>query len=187
VYVLPNHYAYGDRVDYLHILGEVHNGTGDHIRYVHIAADVYGSSGQFLTDDSTVIRLNSLPAGTSTCFQILLEEPAGWSSYEFEPPAYSTGGSVPPNLTFVEDSGSYDPAYGWYKITGTLRNDHGSRVEYAKIVGTLYDAANRVVGCGFYYGPSLEPGEEKTFTMSFYSRDYADVSRYRLQADGRPQ
>ena len=187
LYVLPTHFAYVDTIGYLHILGEVHNGTTDHLRYVSVVVDIFDGNGQLLATDTTSPRLNNLPPGTSICFDAMLEEPHGWSTYEFRPPSYMTGGRPWPSLSIVDDIGSYDPPSGTYLVAGKLRNDHGGRVEYSKIVATLYDGASIVVGCGFYYGPHLEPGEAKDFAIRFRSRDYADVQRYRLQADGTPR
>ncbi|HUW12361.1 MAG TPA: S8 family serine peptidase [Anaerolineae bacterium] len=187
LYILPNHFAYADTIGYLHILGEVHNGTADHLRYVSVVVDIFDGNGQLLATDTTLPRLDNLPAGTSICFDAMLEEPAGWSTYEFRPPSYMLDGRPWPRLAIVDDNGSYDPPSGTYLVAGKLRNDHGSRVEYTKVLATLYDEDNVVVGCNFYYGPHLEPEEARDFAMRFRSRDYADVRRYRLQADGTPR
>ena len=186
LYVLPNHLAFVDTVGYLITLGEVHNGTTDYLRYVSVDADIFDGSGQLLATIYSPARLDNLPPGTSTCIRGLMKEPAGWSTYEFRSPTAMTGGHPFPRLSVVSDSGAYDPHSGDYRVSGTLRNDHGSRVNFATIVGTLYAADNTVIGCQFYYGPSLDPGETKDFSMRFYGRNYADATRYRLQADGTP-
>ena len=70
-----------------------------------------------------------------------------------------------------------------------MRNDHGSRVQYVKIVGTLYDGAGTVVGCtyGYVSGTHLDPGGTGSFSLTFIGRDYVDVASYRLQVDGNAQ
>lgn len=189
VYILSNHSSYVDSIDYLHIVGEVQNNTANHLRFVKITANIFNSSGQLLDTDFTYIYLDNLPAGDRTCFDILLEEPAGWSYYEFEAPTYRTDGEPLPNLTVFNDSGSYNSTFGWYEIIGQVRNDHGTRVEYVSPVGTVYNASGVVVGCNFTYVNSthLDPGQTSSFEMTFSGRDYADVTSYRLQVDGNPQ
>lgn len=189
VYVLSNHSSFVDSIGYLHIVGEVWNNTASHLRFVKIAVNIFSSSGQLLDTDFTYTYLDKLPAGDKTCFHILLEEPAGWSYYEFESPTYWTDGEPLPNLAVFNDSGSYDSVYGWYEIVGQVRNDEGSRVEYVQPVGTLYNESGTVVGCDFTYVNSthLDPAQTSSFKMTFVGRDYRDVVSYRLQVDGDAQ
>jgi len=186
VTILTNHSHYIDSIDYLHIVGEVLNNTGDHLRFVKITANIYNSAGQLLDNDFTYIYLDNLPAYQKTCFHLLLSRPAGWSHYQFESPSYWTDGTTLPNLTVLNDDGSYDPTFDWYDLAGEVRNDSGRRVEYVSPVGTLYNAFGTVIGCDFTYVDSthLDPGQTSSFEMTFVGRDYDDVARYRLQVDG---
>lgn len=187
VEVLPNHSSYVDSIDNLWIVGEVQNNTDDYLRFVRITTNLFDTAGQLLDISSSYIDLDSLSPDEKTCFSVLFsEEPAGWAYYEFEA-RYRTGGEPLPNLVIFNDSGSYDPTFGWYEIIGQVRNDHGSRVEFVKPVGTLYDGAGTVVGCDFAYvnARDLEPGQTGSFEMLFTGRDYSDVDAYRLQVDGR--
>jgi len=70
-----------------------------------------------------------------------------------------------------------------------VRNDHGTRVDFVSPVGTVYNAAGKVVGCDFTYVNStdLDPGQSSSFEMTFLGRDYSDVTSYQLQVDGNPQ
>lgn len=188
VYVLSNHSSYVDSIDYLHIVGEVWNNTSVHLTFVKIIADIFDDVNHLITTDFTYTYLDTLPAGEKTCFHILLPDPTGWSSYQFEKPTYWTDGSPLPNLALVDVSGAYNPTYGWYDIVGMVRNDHGSRVEYVSPVGTLYNAAGTVIGCNFTYVSStyLDPGQTSSFEITFVGRNYPDVAWYRLQVDGKP-
>ena len=189
VHILSNHSSYVDSIDYLHIAGEVQNNTTNHLRFVKITANIFSGSGQLLNTDFTYIYLDNLPASDRTCFHIALEEPAGWSYYEFEAPTYRTDGEPLPNLTVFNDSGSYNSTFGWYEIIGQVHNDQGTRVEFVSPVGTVYNASGVVVGCDFTYVNSthLDPGQTSSFEMTFSGRDYADVTSYQLQVDGNPQ
>lgn len=188
VQILQNHSYYVDSIDYLHVVGEVLNNTGNHLRFVKITANFFNVSGQLLDTDFTYIHLDNLPAHDKTCFELILQEPPSWSYYQFEAPTYWTDGEPLPNLTILNDSGSYNPTFGWYEIIGQVRNDHGSRVEYVSPVGTAYNASGTVVGCDFTYVNSthLDPGQTSSFEMTFSGRNYADVTLYRLQVGGNP-
>lgn len=189
VRILNNHFAYIDTIGYLHIVGEVENDTSSYLRFIKIIANIFNSSGRLLDTDFTYTYLDNLSPGDRTCFHIVMEEPIGWSYYEFEPPVYSIEGNPLPNLTVFNDSGSYKSGLGWYEIVGQVRNDHGTRVEYVSPVGTLYNASNTVVGCDFTFVSSthLDPGQASSFKMIFSGRDYADVTSYRIQVEGNPQ
>lgn len=190
VYVLPNYSFYQTSWGALHIVGEVMNNTSSHLTFVKISANLFSSEGELLDTDYTYAYLDDLPAGHKTCFDVLfLNPPSGWSYYEFEAPTYWTDGNPLPNLTILNDSGSYDPTDSGYKIIGQVRNDHGSRVEYVNSVGTLYNSSGTVLGCGYTYVNSthLNPGQVSAFKIDYYGRDYGDVDSYRLQVDGNPQ
>jgi hypothetical protein len=189
VHIPANNTYYVDSIGYLHVVGEVQNNTDDYLHFVQIYADFYAQDGTLLDTVTTYTYLDNLPPYTGTCFDILLPEPEGWSYYEFEDPVYWTDGSAPPDLTILNVSGSYDDIFGWYEITGQIRNDHESRIEYITPVGTLYNANNYVIGCDFTYvdGTHLEPDETSSFVIYFVGRDYYDMDHYRLQVDGDAQ
>jgi hypothetical protein len=188
VHILQNYSHYVDSIDYLHIVGEVLNNTSDHLWSVKITVNIFNGGGQLVDVDYSYMYLSNLPAWDKTCFEVLLQEPTDWAYYQFEQPTYWTDGTPLPNMTVYNDSGSYDPTYGWYEIIGLVRNDHGSRVEYVSPVGTLYNASGAVVGCDFTYVSSthLDPDQTSSFKLTFFGRDYSGVTLYRLQVDGYP-
>jgi len=188
VHVLPNYSDYVDNIGNLHIVGEVLNNTPDHLWLVKIPVTFYNSSGQVVGTDYTYTWLDNLQAGDKTCFHILLDEPAGWTRYEFGTITHWPGHALP-NLALLNHTGSVIN-YGWYQIAGQVRNDQGTQVNSVQVVGTLYNAAGTVVGCwwdGSTDPTNLNPGQVGTFEIQFVFRDHSDVASYRLQADGGPQ
>jgi len=188
-YILSNHSWYVNSIGSLHVVGEVQNNTSNNLRFVRITANFFDSHGVLLDVDYTYTWLDNLPAGDKTCFDLFVSEPSGWAYYEFEAVSYWTDGDPLPNLTVLNDSGSYISYFGWYKIIGIVRNDHGTRVEYVNPVGTLYNASGTVIGCDFTYvnATHLDPSQQSSFEMTFIGRDYVDAASYRLQVDGNPQ
>lgn len=187
--ILSNYSYFVDSINYLHVAGEVQNDTTSTLRFVKIIADFYNSQGQMIANDYTYTYLDDLPPNTKTCFLISLQQPTGWASFQFESPSYSTGGHALPNLTILNPVTSID-SYGDYKIVGMVRNDQGVLVKYVQTIGTLYDAAGKVLDCDFTYVNStdLTAGQSSSFTMTFVLRSsYTNVASYQLQVDGSPQ
>lgn len=187
VRILYNHFDFVDQVfGDLHIVGEVHNGLAEPVWLVKVAVVVYDSQGVIVDTDFDYIDLDTLPAGAKTCFHIWFDGvPTDWAYYEFEEPTYSLGGDALP-LTIINDHGQYDN--GAYEILGQVRNDRDLTVDGAEVVGTLYRADDVVVGCTLHYpnATTLTPGQVSAFKTRTTLRDYADVTTYRLQADGVP-
>ncbi len=186
--VMPNYAHYVDNSGHLRIVGEVRNHTPGHLRSVRITAKLFREDGYLLDSEVGHTKLNKLPPGDRTCFDVLFwDQPANWSYYDFQI-NFRHGGAPLPNLNTLGEAGSQDPASGWYIIAGQIRNDHGTRVEYVKPVGTLYDAGGAVVDCQFTFVDTvhLENGQTSDFELTFRKRGYDQVRSYRLQVDGNP-
>ncbi len=188
VQILPNDFYYIYSNTYLNVVGEVLNNTSYDLSFVEITAKFYNASGQLLDQGSAYIYLQYLPAWGYTCFEISVPIPSGWAYYQFEAPTYYTDGHPLPNLTILNDSGSYLPTLGWYEIIGQVRNDEGVSVTFVSPVATLYNDLGKVVGCDSVNVDStnLTPGQISSFDITFLNRDYSDVTSYRLQVDGKP-
>ena len=189
VQILPNTFHYVNIIDYLHVVGEVHNYTGSYLRFVRISANFWNAANELVATDYTYTWLDNLPPGEKTCFELSVEEPVGWTHYDFEAPTYNTSGRALPNLAVVGASGSVDSTFDWYEIIGQIRNDHGSEVRFVSPVGTVYNAQGQATGCDFTYVNStdLQPGQLSSFELTFSGRNYNDVASWRVQVDGNPQ
>ena len=170
----------------MHVAGEVLNETGDYLRFVRVIVNVFGPVGELIETGTTYVRLDSLPPGERTCFEILVGSLSSWSTYQFEAVQYDDG--VPlPALVVLNHSGSYNPSLQWYRVLGQVRNDQGTRVEYVAPVVTVYGAGGAVLGCSstFVSSTHLNAGQTSSFEMQFYGQRYATVTSYRIQVDGR--
>ncbi len=190
VFILNNHSYYVDSSDYLHIVGEVQNNTGQARQFIRITVNIFSGTGQLLDTDFTYTTLDELRPADKTCFHLLLKQPAGWASYQFEGISSSVYNGAFPALTIFNDSGAIDPTLGGYRIIGQVRNDGTSRVTYVQPIATLYNADGTVLDCDFTFVNStdLDPGQTSAFEMLNYGRpSYTDVATYRLQTDGNVQ
>lgn len=171
----------------MHVAGEVLNETNDYLQFVRLTVNVFGMGGELIETGTSYVVLDSLPPGERACFEILVGTLNSWGSYEFEPVQYDDDGPLPPNLVLLNDSGSYNPSFQWYRILGQVRNEQGIRVEYVKPVITVYGAAGAVLGCGSTYVASthLNASQTSSFETQFFGQRYANVASYRIQVDGR--
>ncbi len=103
----------------------------------------------------------------------------------FEPVHYWTTSASVIGLAIPDHTASTD-SNGYYKILGMVRNDNSFKVTSVNVVGTLYDASGRAVGCSSSYVNSydIDPGQSSAFKINFSDRDFSDVVDYRLQAVG---
>jgi len=187
--VLANHSHYTTSYDSLIVVGEVQNSGEVGLSPVNVVANLFGSNGQLVDTGTNGVYLSVLPPGDKTCFTIGLDEPDGWSYYAFETPTYySTSDDRLQNMTIYNDSGTYNPDGGSYRILGFVRNDNNARVRSIQPIVTLYNVSGTVIGCSYTFVNStdLDPAQSSSFELTFsgYDRDYADVTAYRIQVDG---
>ena len=127
----------------------------------------------------------SLPVNVvvSTCSSY--PGPPNWSSYQFEVSAWE-GGNVTTGLVVTQHSGSFN-ILGWYELVGMIRNDTSQGAEYVQSIATLYNKADRVVGCDltFVTADTLSPGESSSFKHLISSVDEDEFDRYRLQTEAK--
>jgi len=189
LYILDQTFGYVSNIGTLHLVGEVKNGTENDYRLIRIDATLRDGAGAVVGSGYTYVKLDPLGAGKTSCFDVLVQDPPGdWQTAQFEVSNYFDADYGGANLAFVDVDGSYDSTYGWVKVNGSVRNDHGSRVEFVKVVGTLYGEGNRPIGCQSTYisGTHLDAGQQSTFAMTFSGRDYADTDEYKVQTIGDP-
>jgi hypothetical protein len=154
-----------------------------------VGIKLLGDAGEVVETGLGYTALKRVPAGDMTCFHLALQKPPNWASYVFEAPTYVVAAGSAPDLTVLNDSGSYFAPFGWYIIDGEVRNDHGAPVGGVTAVGTVYHPAGSVLGCEAraVLDLLLDPGETGKFQLVFTGRDYMRVVAYRLQADGEPE
>ncbi|HEX7976212.1 MAG TPA: FxLYD domain-containing protein [Anaerolineales bacterium] len=185
--ILPNDTWFISSLGSLHVVGEVSNDTRYHLGSVKVSASLLDRNGQILRTESAYTYLDFIPAGQKTCFDItFLEPPSSWDAIDLKAPNYTLDGKVLPAAPILNTSGEYVKDSGDYIISGQVRNDQGSRINGVKPVGTLYNPAEKVIGCELTYVESmnLNPGAISSFKIDFYGRNYKDVNSFRVQVDG---
>jgi hypothetical protein len=189
VKILSGHYAYTDHEGSVHILGELENQTGSDVANLSIESSLKSSKNKVLESQTDMVFLSYFPAGKRTCFDIIyVDPPSNWSSYALSSPSYSIATSTQPDLEITSWDGDYDSSSGEYTLSGTVRNDGSSLVYVVKVIGSLYDRNDKILGCTYNYinalPPNLYSNSSGSFTIDFYGRDFDNVDDSRLQPDG---
>lgn len=182
VEVLPNLYQYVSG-DFMRILGEVRNNTAKTIDPYDLHVNFYDGNHNFVGTDSAYFRKNYLAPSEKACFDMLVYPiPVGWKTFEFEKIDYWERLPTAGEATVISQLGSLISP-GDYRIIGQVRNDNTFVLGFVEMIGTLYDASGRVVGCeiGSVNGTDLQPGQTSAFQVNYFYRNYSDVVSYRLQ------
>lgn len=185
--ILPNHW-YFDSGNYTIWLGEIQNNGANTLSISSMTLNLFDSSGALVATETRYLTIHHLSPGDKTCFQFRIQQPPAWETYDFERPVSYTSSDPAPLLTILNENGGLTPPDNRYRILGQIRNDHTTRVDFVKAIGTLYDSSGVPVGCSSDYvsATNLEPGQTSAFEMLYTYRDYSDVVQYRLLADGTP-
>lgn len=98
------------------------------------------------------------------------------------PTSPTTAPNVPP-LEILSHQNYTDGE--WFHIVGEVRNNTNAAMEYVKIVATLYDSNNKVVGTDFAYTELdiILPGGKSPFEIG--TDEWAGVITYKVQVEGR--
>jgi uncharacterized repeat protein (TIGR01451 family) len=185
VHLLSNTYSYVSHNNQF-IIGEISNNTNSTITWVDIVVNFYNDSDVKIGSGHSYLWPLDLPAWERGCFKISSDITA-WSYYVVSISTYSTV-ATSPGLAILNASGTYDPIYGDYEITGQVRNNGSQLSMNVGVSGTLYNLAGVPIGCDYNYvsGKDLNPSQTSSFTINFlgYFRNYFDVTSYKLRVSG---
>ena len=190
VKILNNSSMYIEKseIEILHIVGEIANDSPDPIHNISLTALLYPANGT--TAVSTIHAspfVTALAPGEKTCFNLYLEKPKAYARYELTGLNYEVG--TEPTSTFEtrQISAAWDEDNDWYMLSGQVQNTGKTPFADVRVVATLYDSNNKVIGCDqtFVLYESENPFSVGTFSLYFMDQLYNQVSSYRLQVVGQ--
>lgn len=196
IIIASNYSDHTDGLGLLYIAGELTNNTDQYLNQVEVKADLYDAGGNLVGVARTFTGLSTVPPGLTTCFRLIASPPAGWKTYQFEPPTFSTHGHPLPSLTPLNVSGAYHDRgphseVPYYELLGQIRNDSGKRVNNVYPVVTFYDGQGKVMNCDgtLVNSTDLLAGQTGSFTLVLneLTNYYAGVTSYKVQVDGSSQ
>lgn len=157
-----------DSIDYWHVTGFVTNGLSVPIEFVRVTANFYSRTGQLLATSFTFSSLNTIPAGGTSPFEVLLtSKVAGVETADIQVTDYDTRLFRPPvsGLT-AEITNTFVDSIGFGHLVGKVRNNGSQTYDYVQpIVALIRDS--RVVSVDFTFTSprKLAPGQTGTFEV----------------------
>jgi hypothetical protein len=181
--VLGNHSTYTNTIGARYIVGEVKNNGDSNARFVKVTADVFNAQGQLIATDFAYAQRDVINPDSESCFKILLiNDPVGFDHYQLNIEGDVTTEPVRPLSLFNINDG---PNTLSYELIGQVLNEGAESLEFVKIIGTLYDSSNMVIGCDFTYAnlDTLAPGAVSSWSLIFFGVERDRISLYALIPD----
>jgi hypothetical protein len=180
--------------DYLVVVGEVQNVGPNIIDYVKVIGTFYASDGTPLAGNSVrSLTTQILPQQKAPFYMIVpIYDSLTGSSWDPQSIDYLT---ILVNYAEPTESSQYlgleisshessTDAYGYYMVTGVVKNTGTQSTNQASVVATFYNSTGSVVAVGTSYltPSSIAPGSTASFTI--YPLDYlaviGEISSYSL-------
>jgi hypothetical protein len=180
--------------DYLGVVGEIQNVGPNIIDFVRVVGTFYASDGTPLGGNSVKsLATEILPQQKAPFYMVVLTTDS-LTGFSWDPTsidyltilvnqAEPTASSQYQGLEISSHESSTD-AYGYYKVTGVVKNTGTQSINQASVVATFYNSTGSVVAVGTSYltPSSIAPGSTASFTV--YPLDYlavmGEVSSYSL-------
>ena len=167
-----------DGFNTLTIAGEVRNDSALDVGQTNIAVTFYDTNGTVIDRATGETLLDVLPPGVISPFIITLSRPAGMASYSLRAVARPVEPVLTKQLSIIEQRRFEDEA-GFLHIKGIVKNVGTSVSKRTKVAAVIYGRDGRVINVGFTYvqPPTIAPGEEATYDVSFtyYPRFYTQT------------
>lgn len=169
--------------DYLYIIGEVRNTGSVPLEYVKVVATLYDGTDEVIGTESTYTILDVISPGGKAPFEMMTSDWEGMTRYKLQ--LQSSEGDLPEALVSV--ASHRDRIDGdYYHIVGEVKNESTAPAEYVKVIATLYDEADKVVGVTASYTvlDVIPPGGRSPFELTTDHWNKAD--HYELQVQASP-
>ena len=172
--------------DYLNVVGEVQNSSDVPAEYVKISLILFDEDDKIVATDFTYTDLDVIPPGDKAPFRLITDEYEGAVRYELlvEGDPAELG---PQGLEILSSSDEVD-SLGFFIITGEVQNNGEQVAEFVKIVATLYNANDELLGSDFTYiePDELAPGATEPFELIIFGwmEEKGDIDHYELQVEG---
>lgn len=133
---------------WFHIVGEVQNESDTFMEYVKIVATLYNENGDVVGTDFTYTILDLIPPHGKAPFELGTDSYDGVTNYKLQAQGRASSNKTR-DIEIISHNQVIDN--GWFHVVGEVKNNGTSDADFVKIVITLYDAENVVVGTDFTY------------------------------------
>ncbi len=173
---VSSHQQYMDG-DYYKIIGEVKNLSSQPMEFVKVVATLYDDSGKMTGSEFTYMYRDVIPAGEKAPFEISTDEWTGTTNYKLQ--VQGSSGNSPDIIPEILSHQSYENG-NYYTIIGEVLNTADQPIGFVKVIATLYDDEDQVVGVDFTYAylDAVSPQGKTPFELS--TNHWEGAVRYEL-------
>jgi hypothetical protein len=166
--------TWADQSGGFNIVGQVVNTGNAPLEFVRVTAQLYDGHNRLLREQENFIAADVIGSDQASPFSIVFLDglPSGTVRYELHATARYTdlaaGTFYGPENFALADQADYDEN-GLLVISGQVRNEGQRTADLVKVVVTVFDDQQRVVGTDttLVEAQSLAPGETSTYRVTF--------------------
>jgi hypothetical protein len=165
-----------------HIVGEIRNNSSKPMEFVKIVATLYNDAEEVMGSDYTYTAIDVIPPGGKSPFQTGTDDWEGTTNYKLQ--AQGREGSLPRQDIIIKSHKSKIDGK-WLHIIGEVENTGTTDAEFVKIVVTLYDISNIVIGYDYTYTrlDIVPPGGTSPFETG--TDHWEGFDHYEIQVQAR--
>jgi hypothetical protein len=185
--VLQSSLYFDDRLGWAHIIGLLANNSEQPLRSVRVLASLLDAEGTFFNSASTVALINLTLSGEAVPFHFMLSNASELADYElvaqFDEADDDDVAETCRNFGIRDATGKAD-AQG-YNISGLVENRCDTRVDFIRVVGSVFDAEDQLTGVGMTTAKldMLAPSQASPFELILTDVSAEDATRFVLLAE----
>ena len=187
--ILANMSGWLDSLGYYHVSGEVINEGDGFAMFVIIVATFYNSSNVVVATENAYSRLDVIPPGRKSPFEILLLDEAQSAKVDHYSLTgdFNYAGPINEGLQILSNNSHID-TYGWLHVVGEIKNIATGPANFVEVIATFYDSTGKVVASDFTYSnPSdLNGSQTASFELILMAEERVPlIASYALTADSQ--
>ncbi len=179
ILVILSHSAYAGHLDKYHIVGEILNTSNMNMRFIQVTATLYDEKGEIIGVGSIYTFADILPSKAKTPFNIEFYNQDPPTSYKLQLEGFDTDSQQLKNLEILSHALIKNNSAG-YDILGEIKNNRSISANHVRIIVTLYDEQNKVVGAEYSFAELTEIPSEGTSPFRIWIYDDIPFDHYEL-------
>jgi hypothetical protein len=188
VEVLKSRMYVDDRLGWTHIIGLLANRSEQPLRSLRVLASLLDAEGESFNNASTVALINLTLPGEAVPFHFMLSNAQELADYalvaRFDEATDDDVAGTCRDFRF-RDAVSKADAQG-YKIIGLIENRCDTRVDFIRVIGSVFDANDQLIGVGTSIAQLdvLAPAQSSPFELILTDVRAEDAVSFALLAEG---
>jgi hypothetical protein len=185
--ILQSSSYFDDRLGWAHIIGLLANNSEQPLRSVRVLASLLDTEGQFFNSASTVALINLTLPGEAVPFHFMLSNASELADYElvaqFDEADDEDVATTCRDFGIRDATGKADTQ--GYNISGLVENRCDARVDFIRVVGSVFDVEDQLVGVGMTIAKldALAPGQASPFELILTDVSAEQAASFALLAE----